>query len=195
MNSDPTGISEDSAVTKKVKKWENLSNELEDMAFVGQAGLVLLAPFLYMFLKNIGHTGGKGQLKGKRKLPMLLHYLVTGETTAAEWKLTLPKILSGLQPGNYCKTKIKPTNKLDTQIKELLNAVIGHWNVLKKTSPDGLRSTFLVRGGKLKFRNGFYYLYVDEHTVDILLNYIPWNYTTIKLNWMKHILFVEWNKN
>jgi len=124
---------------------------------------------------------------------MLFHYIATGRDKAFEWSLSLPKLLAGLELRQHCDTTIKTTAKLDKKINNLLQSVIEHWAVLKKTSPDGLRNTFLMRNGELKFRNGFYFLYIEEETVDILLSYISWNYMTIKLDWMRDILFVKWN--
>jgi hypothetical protein len=167
---------------------------LEEGSFIGQVGLVLLSPFLPAFLKKVSYIGVKGELLKPNEVPILLHYLTTGESAAPEWKLILPKILSGLRPGQHCETRMQPSKKIDAQITELLKSVITYWETLKNTSPEGLRETFLVREGELKFKNGFYYLFVETKTVDILLNYISWNYTTVKLNWMKQILFVEWNK-
>lgn len=167
---------------------------LKEGSFIGQAGLVLLAPFLPLFLKKLGCLGPKGELLKPDEVPILLHYLITGEHVALEWKLTLPKILSGLRPGQHCATQMKPSKKIDVQINELLKSVITYWEALKNTSPEGLRETFLIREGELKFKNGFYYLFIETKTVDILLNYISWNYTTVKLNWMQQVIFVEWNK-
>ncbi|WP_025665831.1 contractile injection system tape measure protein [Aquimarina megaterium] len=193
-------VGKDPSNEKSTDKEKNTSEEViidvkGDSAYVGQAGLVLLAPFLSMFLKNLGYIDTKAGVLKQQEIPMLFHYIATGETTAPEWKLTLPKILSGLKPGQHCDTEIKSNKKLDSHINELLDSVIGHWEALKNTTPDGLRETFLIREGELKFKNGFYYLYIKEQTVDILLSYVSWNYTTIKLDWMQNILFVEWNKN
>lgn len=186
---------EDRAESEAVmKKPTSMEDNTMDGAYIGQAGLVLLAYFLPQFLKNAGYIDAKGQLIDATEVPILFHYMATGEITAPEWKLTLPKILAGLYPGEHCNTAIQPNKKLDTKIEGFLEAVIGHWEALKNTSPQGLRTTFLAREGELKSKNGFYYLYVNAQTVDILLNYVSWNYTTIKLNWMQQILFVEWNK-
>lgn len=181
--------------TEKNSNKNNSTDVLNTGTYIGQSGLVLLAPFLSLFLKNSGHINPKKELIKQREIPILLHYIATGETTTPEWKLTLPKILSGLKPGQHCDTKIKPNKKLDSHINVLLSSVIGYWEALKNTTPDGLRETFLIREGELKFKNGFYYLYIKEQTVDILLSYVSWNYTMIKLDWMQNILFVEWNKS
>ncbi|MBT8184981.1 MAG: hypothetical protein KJN76_09075, partial [Eudoraea sp.] len=64
-------------ITEK-EKLKELTMETEEGSYVGQAGLVLLAPFLQTFLKKTGHIGTKGQLVAKKKVPILLHYLATG---------------------------------------------------------------------------------------------------------------------
>ncbi|MCK8521387.1 contractile injection system tape measure protein [Aquimarina sp. D1M17] len=180
--------------TNSSKNTEFSSEVLDEGALIIQAGLVLLAPFIPRFLKILGYINEKGEIHQKNKLPILLHYLATGESMAPEWKLTLPKLLSGLRPGQHCDTELESTEDLDNQVNELLTSVISHWEALKTTSIEGLREAFLIREGKLKKKNGFYFLYVEEQTVDILLSYVPWNYSTIKLDWMSEILFVEWNK-
>jgi len=172
-----------------------LEEAVKEGTYVGQAGLVLLANFLPQFFKNSGYLNADGSFKDIQDIPILLHYMATGEMQAPEWKLSLPKIMTGLNLGQHCNTALVPTKKLKTQINELLLAVIGHWKSLKNTSPEGLRETFLIREGVLKSKNGFYYLEIEDKTLDILLNYVPWNFSTIKLNWMQCILFVEWNKS
>ncbi|WP_299885367.1 contractile injection system tape measure protein [uncultured Lacinutrix sp.] len=175
---------------------KNLVKEvIEDGTHVSLVGLVIVCAFLPQFLKTLGYIGSEGEIQNQKAIPILLHYLVTGEKEAPEWKLTLAKVLSGLRPNEYCNTQIKPSEIIDAEIDKFLKAIIHHWDTLKNTSPDGFREAFLKREGVLKFKNGFYYLYVEGQTVDILLNYVTWNYTTIRLNWMKQILFVEWNKN
>ncbi len=168
---------------------------LKDGSYISQAGLVLLANFLPQFFKNAGYLDKEGAFIEAREIPIVLHYMATGETEVPEWKLTLPKILAGLRPGQHCNTGLQPTTELKKQIDALFAAAIGHWKALKNTSIEGFRETFLNREGVLQARNGFYYLDIEEQTLDILLNYVPWNYTTIRLNWMQSILFVTWNKS
>jgi len=173
---------------------EEIPEILGSGSYVAQAGLVLLVSFLPEFLRKTGYLDPQGKLMYIKKIPILLHYAATGETAAEEWRLTLPKVLSGLNPGRFCDTEIKPDRELDKHIDDLLNSVIEHWEALKNTSVPGLRETFLLREGVLRFINGYYYLTVEEQTVDILLSYVPWNYSTIRLDWMNYILFVEWGR-
>jgi len=75
----------------------------------------------------------------------------------------------------------------------LLQAVIGHWDALRNTTPDGLRGTFLTRPGKLSQRpDGDYLLQVESQSFDILLERLPWGIGVVKLPWMERMLWVEW---
>jgi hypothetical protein len=63
---------------------------------------------------------------------------------------------------------------------------------LKNTSAAGLREGFLQRPVKLFTKNGDIYLRVEKSSIDVLLDYLPWNLGIIMLPWMKDILRVEW---
>ena len=171
------------------------SDELKEGINVLYAGLVLLAPFLTTFLKDIGRIDQQGDLIDKDQLPILLHYIISGETKALEWELAVPKILSGLPLNQHCAVSMKADEELDQKIQILLQSVISNWKALKNSSNDALRETFLCRPGQLIMKNGCCYLSIEERTVDILLSFIPWNYSTIKFNWMNTIVFVKWNKS
>jgi len=74
----------------------------------------------------------------------------------------------------------------------LLENVIRTWEKIGNTSIDGLRQGFLRRDGKLSERGGRLYLQMEISGIDVLLDYLPWNLSIVKLPWMKEILFVEW---
>ena len=77
----------------------------------------------------------------------------------------------------------------------LLEAVIRHWEVLRNTSGDGLRGTFLLRRGKVSLRDdGDWLLQVEAQSFDILLDRLPWGISMIKLPWMEKMLWVEWRQ-
>ncbi|MFN0276475.1 MAG: contractile injection system tape measure protein, partial [Chitinophagales bacterium] len=79
------------------------------------------------------------------------------------------------------------------EVDDVLHSIIKHWTVLKNTSLDSLRNTFLQREGKLTFLDDEWLLQVEQKTVDILMNKMPWGVSYIKLPWMKHVLRTEWN--
>ncbi len=76
--------------------------------------------------------------------------------------------------------------------EELLQSAITHWKALKNTSPDGLRTGFFQRDGKLIEENNSCRIIVERKAQDVLLDNIPWNIHLIKLPWHKKVVFVEW---
>ncbi|MCB2206165.1 hypothetical protein KQI65_15590 [bacterium] len=159
---------------------------------VANAGLVLLANFLPRLFENIGALNSEQTLLSTQRLPMLLHALATGETAADEWDLLLPKMLCGLQSEELCDTEITLSAIEKTEIDDLLHAVIQHWDRLKNVSVEGLRVAFLKREGKLYDEEGGLQLTVRPEGQDVLLSYLPWQYTYVRLPWMKRMLVVDW---
>ena len=78
------------------------------------------------------------------------------------------------------------------EANDLLLSVIEYWSILKDTTPDGLRESFLKRDGKLVFKNKEWLLQVEQKGYDMLLQHLPWNINMILLPWMKHLLKCEW---
>jgi hypothetical protein len=159
---------------------------------IANAGVVLLAPFLKSFLASVDGLDQDGTLTSPGRVPVLLHYLATGERSAQEWQLTLPKILAGLDVKDICDTELFITEEEVLNATELLHSVIGLWDKLQGTSISGLRETFLSRQGTLALPSAPWRLRVEEETVDILLQFVPWPFHTIRLPWMRGILLVDW---
>ena len=57
---------------------------------------------------------------------------------------------------------------------------------------EALREGFLQRVGKLVNRNDRLVLFMETSAIDVLLDYLPWNLSIIKLPWLKDLLYVEW---
>lgn len=162
--------------------------------YIQNAGLILIHPFLPAFFKKLNLLN-KGQFvndQARQKAVHLIWYLATGETNQAEYDLVLPKFLCGV-PLNYpLERAVEITSAEQEEANNLLQAAIDHWEVLKNTSPDGLREGFLQRDGKLELRKESWYLRVEQKAIDVLLDRLPWNLSIIKLPWMLEILKVEW---
>jgi hypothetical protein len=164
-----------------------------DGIYVDNAGLVLLHPFLPRLFEAVGVAQGEEILRPGRALA-LLHFLATGQDGAPEQQLVLPKILCDLEPETPVEGGIELSEAEMGEALALLEAVIGHWQILKNTTPDGLRGTFLLRSGKLSLRNdGEWLLQVESQSFDFLLDSLPWGIAMIRLPWMRHLLRVEWN--
>jgi hypothetical protein len=77
-------------------------------------------------------------------------------------------------------------------VEDMLSTAISYWTALKNTSPDGLREGFLLRSGKLSHKFDEWFLFVEQKTLDVLLQQLPWTIGFIKLPWMNKMLKVEW---
>ena len=168
--------------------------ETGDFWYVANAGVVLLHPFLSPFFKTIGlvEQGTFNDERARHKAVHLIHYLATGQTQAPEYELMLPRFLCGLDFDIPLERFVDITADEQAEAEKMLRAAIDHWNKLGSTSPDGLREGFLRRDGKLEKREAGWYLGVEQKTIDILLDFLPWNLSMIKLPWMPELLRVEW---
>lgn len=160
--------------------------------YIDNAGLILLHPFLSRFFDTLGIAGENRLLQPDRALG-LLHFLATGQPTAPEHELTLPKVLCNVPLATPTEREVALTETETDEAESLLRAIIRHWEVLRNTSPDGLRGTFLLRPGKLSLRpDGNWLLQVEPSSYDILLDQLPWGISMIQLPWMARMLWVEW---
>ncbi|NEW84057.1 MAG: hypothetical protein GZ094_17050 [Mariniphaga sp.] len=169
------------------------SKETTEGIYIENAGLVLLHPFLPRFFDALGISIKEEIVHTERALS-LLHYLATGEITAPEYELVLPKVICNVPLSIPVRANIEITESEINEASALLDAVIKHWEVLQNTTPDGLRGTFLVRPGKLTLKeDGDWLLQVESRTFDVLLEHLPWGISMIKLPWMNNMLWVEWS--
>ncbi|ACM22082.1 hypothetical protein Geob_3744 [Geotalea daltonii FRC-32] len=162
---------------------------------VGQAGLILLHPFLPRFFDATGiATSEKVLLPSERaRAAALLHFCATGSDEVYEFELALTKILLGLDPEvplPVCEGLLAQKERDESEA--LLRAVVSHWMALKNTSIEGFRSAFLQRRGLLRKEEYGWRLNVERRPFDMLLEHLPWSMGIVKLPWMKIPVYVEW---
>jgi hypothetical protein len=162
--------------------------------FIVNAGVVLLHPFLKQFFETTRLTEQKEFINNdtQQRALYLLHYLAAGNATPEEHELTIAKVLCAYDFAETVPKNIILSKAELTEADQLLEAVISQWTILKSTSIAGLREGFLQRNGKLYRKNDNLYLQVEIGSIDMLLDYLPWNLSIIKLPWMKEMLRVEW---
>jgi hypothetical protein len=160
---------------------------------VGNSGLVIAAAYLGMLFKNLSLINEEGFLSHyhRCKAVHLLQYMVVGHDDYQEFELPLNKVLCGLEATDpvFKVTISKPEKKEAT---DLIGSLINHWPVLKNTSIDGLRTSFLQRPGILKRREHAWRLRVERRSFDLLLEKLPWTISLFKLPWMSKPLDVQW---
>lgn len=166
----------------------------ENGIFISNAGIVLLHPFLSTFFGRLQlTTGGRfHNTATTEKAVHLLHFLATGKTDSEEHELVIPKLLCELPIQYALRESIELTGEEKEEAENLLAAAIDQWEKLKNISNDALRENFLQRSGKLYTKNDLRYLQVENGSLDVLLDYLPWTLSIVKLPWMKEMLRIEW---
>jgi len=163
---------------------------------VAQAGLVLLHPYLCRLLVHCNLMEPGGKVLPPFALPRiaaLLHYLATGREEVMEFELGLIKILLGLDPLAPLPVVGGLLSEADkAEAQALLTAAITHWSALKKTSAQGLRTSFLERPGILREIESGWQLTVERRGWDVLLEQLPWSLSLVRLPWMNRFVAVEW---
>jgi hypothetical protein len=165
-----------------------------DEIYIENAGLVLAAPYLPMLFDRLGLMKAR-QFNDSESAEFAIHvlqYLVSAELESAEYTLVLNKLLCGVEPEQTIPRGISMTDEQRGQVDGLLTAMIQHWTTLGNTSIAGLRETFLNRPGTLRLQDDAWRLKVEERAFDVLLDRIPWSYSTIKYPWMQRVIYVEW---
>ena len=75
---------------------------------------------------------------------------------------------------------------------KLLRAVIRNWSVLKSTSPNGLRQTFLQRSALIKQQDNEWNFMFERKGVDVLIDKLPYGLSLIKFKWLDNPIHVSW---
>ena len=172
----------------------DLSFSDADELYIGNAGLVILWPFLGHFFAHLGlldDTQFKDTAAMQRAVG-LLQYLVTEESSPPEYLLPLNKVLCGMELTEVFDFGPPMSEAEAEECTNLLTAVIAHAPILRDMSIPGFRGTFLLRPGILSTRDGAWLLRVERETYDVVLDRFPWSVEWVKLPWMETLLRVEW---
>jgi hypothetical protein len=162
---------------------------------VEDAGVVLLHPFIQVLFAEfaISRKDGTGLLLPDMAV-QTLHYLVYGNASFQAHRLAAIRCLCGLDE-NYVVQEIDLPPELKSECDQLLSSVISHWKVLKKTSVEGLRVSFLQRMGLISNEEDHFKLKVEKQSYDLLLDHLPWSYSIVKLPWMLKPVYVQWHNS
>jgi hypothetical protein len=162
--------------------------------YTSYAGLVLLHPFLASFFNRLSLVE-ENQFKDlycREKALYLLFYLVAGHTDPKDYELVIPKLIVDHPLKMPVPVKPAITDEDLGEARELLETVNQHWDKMKGSSIDALRESFLQRKGKLEIKDNEAHLLMETASIDVLLDYLPWNLSIIKLPWKKQLIKVDW---
>lgn len=163
------------------------------------SGLVLTAPFLPRLFSRLelGAPDESGRFawrsgEARGRAVHLLQWLADERCDAPEPMLALNKLLCGHPLAEPLLPEIEPTGSEIDICRSLLEAMIANWPKLSGSSVAALRETFLQREGCLAVAEEAWKLDVERKTLDVLLDSVPWSFSTIFLPWMKQPLAVAW---
>lgn len=167
----------------------------EGAIFVLNAGLILLHPYLKIAFTNLGWMADDKFITGKThaKAVYFLQYILTGKSKFSEHLLYLNKIICGWPLMLPLPAAPIFSKEEKEEAKELFNAFIQHWEILRNTSPQGLIESFIKRNGIVKKFDENFILQVEKKSIDILLEKLPFGINTIKLPWNEYFIYTEWN--
>ncbi|PPK88066.1 hypothetical protein CLV84_1029 [Neolewinella xylanilytica] len=167
---------------------------LDGAHYLGNAGMILLAPFLGRYFNRLGMTGRSAFLKPgyASRACLLLHYLVTGQTECPEPYTVLNKVICGLPTEMPLPESFEPTREEIEISGQLLDGVRYNWEPLRASSVENLRASFFLREGVLVERESDWSLTVAPAGYDILLRFLPWTISTVQLPWMPMRITTEW---
>ncbi|MCF2219897.1 hypothetical protein H9Q08_11310 [Chryseobacterium sp. PS-8] len=164
--------------------------------YIDNAGLVILHPFLVNLFQKLNLCKDEVWIdkESQHKAVLLTQYLITGQEIFFENELILNKILCGFPIDEVVNTKQKISQEEKEICNDLLLVVLEYWSVMKNSSLEALRETFLQRNGKLSV-SGLcsYELWVEDKGVDILLEQLPWGIGMIQTPWMEELMTVNWS--
>lgn len=162
--------------------------------YLANAGLVLAAPYLPRLFQMLGLAEKNKFINRDAALRAvhMLQLLVNGQHASPEYLLPLNKLLCGIKSGDIVEPGIDVTPNETAIIEGLLQGMIQNWKALGNTSIAGLRESFLQREGRLQLKDNAWHLLVEPRSFDMLLDQIPWGYSTIKYPWMERVIYVEW---
>jgi hypothetical protein len=169
--------------------------EIVEGIFIDNAGLVLLNPFLPSLFKQtklLRDNNAFVSTDAQQKAAVLLYYLQSGELQYKEWEMAFNKVICGMQVQEVLQQDIIVSEEDQQLCDQLLEAVVHYWEALKGASINALRQTFLMRDGKLVWKEGYLSIQIERTGTDILLERLPWGYSTVKFPWLDKIIHTTW---
>src|SRR5271166_764180 len=166
-----------------------------DEAYVSNAGLVILWPFLARFFERLGLLEGRQfkDVAALHRAVRLLQYLADPQQEPPpEYLLLLNKVLCGMAVDEVFDFGLPITEHEKDESGSFLAAVIDQAPILHNMSIPGFRATFLLRKGQLSARDGAWLLRVERETYDVVLDRFPWSVAWVKLPWMEAPMQVDW---
>lgn len=178
-----------------LREAEGESEELQSEFYIDNSGMAIIWGYLRPFFTHLKlfEDGAFVSNEARQRAALLLHYLVHEETSCEEHQLVLNKLFCGIPLSDVVATNIEITEEEEQECEKLLKAILRNWDILKSSSTNAFRKTFLQREGVLiKQDDDDWSLKVNRTGVDVVLEYLPWSISMIKMPWNDFMIFVTW---
>ncbi|TKK69878.1 hypothetical protein FC093_07320 [Ilyomonas limi] len=193
--SNSTNTLKDTLDLNKKKQASTSSKTEQEGIYISNAGLVLLHPFLPPFFKASGLLNTQDQfisVAARQKAAVLLYYLQCNDEQYKEWEMAFNKIICGIPVEDILPAGIAIAKNEQEECRALLQSMVDYWDALKGASIEAVQNTFILREGKITLKEDHWLLQVERTGVDILLERLPWSYSTTKLPWLNQLIYTEW---
>lgn len=185
--------------TKDLEDWhsalfpaDGATSDVPSSHYVNNAGLILVHPFLKHLFGNCGLLRKDHTINDPETAAHLLHYIATEREQDYESQMLFEKVLCNIPINRPINRNIILSEELKDQGKEMLQAVLDNWPIMKNSSIALLQNEYLQRPGKIILSEDNPKVIVERKTQDILLDKINWNLGIVKLAWKDKIIFVDW---
>lgn len=169
-------------------------DKLDQAIYIHNAGLVIMGAFLNQYFSTLEMLED-GQFKDEEtaiRAVHLLQYVANGHSETSEDLLVFNKIFCGLPIATPMPLGITLSEEEEKVTNMLMQAVLQNWEVMKNSSVENLRGSFLLRKGRLIEKDDYWLLHVDSAAFDITLSFLPWTLSMLNLSWMDKRIEVEW---
>lgn len=165
---------------------------------IDDAGLVLLHPFLTAYFTQLQLIDKEKQFKtieDQKRAVHLLKHLSGDEAAHYSHQLALEKMMCGLPPDFPMEHEFQITEEERQESEAMIASLCQYWRPLNGTSMAGLQQSFLLRHGTIEQSDDAWIVRVEGNAMDILLEDLPWEISTIVFPWMEPMILVEWQHN
>ena len=180
---------------------DSLSQEIvsdeKQRFFIKNAGLVIFNPMIPTFFRHLGYLNKEDNFKSIRHRIRAVHLLqvLTGiQSKHYDHLLQLNKIICGLDTGFPIDPVFRITKREKEEAAELLESVLDHWSILKGTSIGGFQESFIQRDGVIEKNGHDWIVHVENKSIDILLDDLPWSINLLSFPWNEFVIHVEWKR-
>jgi hypothetical protein len=166
-----------------------------EVYLVTGAGICLLHPFLPALFERTGLTDSNATFRteaDRERAVHLLSFLTNAVEFAEEPAMTLFKVLCGWPLRRPVRRELKLSDAEKDECPAVLASCIAHWARLRNTSTTALQTEFLQREGRLQQHSDHWHLIVEQRSIDVLLDSLPWSIARVRLPWCPKSLLVDW---